>query len=312
MPTKPLPTLLDRDICKVASKETLAIAGPLLRELVNYSTNVFQRCLDDAVKKDKALTHVPLYSQYHNLITVSDGFEVLLTQSCTVAAMPLLRTAFESMLGISYILETDYEQRAFSWLVCTMNDMKGRYDNRPEHHREEYARDLSDEDINEATSFHLPDEIRNGLETLLTSEIFIRYHNEYIRLRDRLHRPPTWFGLFNGPGTIRQLAKRFNREHMYDNLYRRWSAVTHAANSHSYVYDNLSKKPKFIPIRTNNDMVRFSAIAASFLSISTLKIIQYFRPGEAKSVGRWYTQEIQKPLWALVYSYRRNDRMEKT
>jgi hypothetical protein len=44
MPTEPLETLLYRDLSKVAAKEIIEIASPLLQELVNYSTNAFRRC----------------------------------------------------------------------------------------------------------------------------------------------------------------------------------------------------------------------------------------------------------------------------
>ena len=44
MATSPLKTVLDRDFARVGAKNAIEITCPLLRELVNHATNVFQRC----------------------------------------------------------------------------------------------------------------------------------------------------------------------------------------------------------------------------------------------------------------------------
>ena len=51
MPTEPLKSILDRDLSKTLGKQTIELAVPLLRELVNDATHVFARCHDSAKGK---------------------------------------------------------------------------------------------------------------------------------------------------------------------------------------------------------------------------------------------------------------------
>ena len=114
MPTEPLEALLYRDLSKVAAKEIIGIASPLLQELVNYSTNVFRRCETSTTGNENE--DVAVLMLYLHIIEIVDGIEVLISQSCPAPAEPLVRSAFEALLSIEYILEADYVQRSLSWL----------------------------------------------------------------------------------------------------------------------------------------------------------------------------------------------------
>ena len=53
-----------------------------------------------------------------NIIETADGLEVLFSNSCSNSAIPLLRSLFEAVNSLEYILEKDFEKRSLSWLVC--------------------------------------------------------------------------------------------------------------------------------------------------------------------------------------------------
>ena len=66
-------------------------------------------------KKERNL---PLLMSYLHILEMADGIDVLLSQSCVTPAIPLLRSMFESNLGITYMLEKDTDARSYDWLVA--------------------------------------------------------------------------------------------------------------------------------------------------------------------------------------------------
>ena len=100
MTTEPLKTLLDRELSKADAKEVISIASPLLQELVNYSTNAFARCATSTTgKENEDLATLLLYL---HIIEMIDGVEVLLSQSCAIPAIPLVRSSFEALIRDNY------------------------------------------------------------------------------------------------------------------------------------------------------------------------------------------------------------------
>src|SRR5260221_5914328 len=120
MATDPFLEVLDTDRAKVEAKELMAVACPLLRELVNYATGAYVRCLRDADKDrqgDENEDHAAIVL-YAHVIEQIDGVEVLLANSCVNGAVPALRAAFEAALSLEYILisDADYVPRSLAWL----------------------------------------------------------------------------------------------------------------------------------------------------------------------------------------------------
>ena len=117
MPTKPLEKLLYRELSKVAAKDVIEIASPLLQELVNFSTNAFARSASSSDgNTDEDLAVLILYL---HVIEMTDAVEILVSQSCPAPAQTLLRSSFEATLYLEHILEkeSDYVRRSLSWLV---------------------------------------------------------------------------------------------------------------------------------------------------------------------------------------------------
>ncbi len=115
MPTESLETILYRDLSKVASKDLIEVCSGLLRELVNHATNAYQRCADSS--KEEENVDLAVLTLYLHIIEVIDGVEVLISQACATPAIPLVRSAFEALLALEYILERNYVKRSLSWLA---------------------------------------------------------------------------------------------------------------------------------------------------------------------------------------------------
>ncbi len=303
MSTKPFEPMLYRDLHKVAAKDIIAIAVPLLQEEINYATNAFKRCQDAAVGGIPA-EHLAVFSLYHHVIGMIDGVEVLVSQSCAVPTIPLLRSAFEALLGIDYILEKDYQQRAFSWLVSFIHDKKSKYDilnsKRPKGRK--IAKSSQEDEIGayiETPDFPSVSEMIQAYNILLNETKLQSVENEYQRLKRKIHRKPNWFSLFNGPNSIENLAKHFNRGSQYNDLYRRWSSVSHATDLSNYLFESNGRVTRYKPIRNSEELRTFSVLASSFILLATTKMIGKFRSGENNSLGKWYLRECRKLHLAL-------------
>lgn len=80
MPTKPLETVLYRELSQVAVNDIIGVTSPLLQEVVNYSTNVFARCLGASVSKGHEDTSI--LTLYRHVIEMTDSIEILVSRSC--------------------------------------------------------------------------------------------------------------------------------------------------------------------------------------------------------------------------------------
>jgi len=128
MPTNALDSILYRELSKVSAREIISIASPLLQELVNYATNALARCAN--AKNRKVDEDLAILVLYRHIIELTDGIEVLVSESSPVPAIPLVRSSFEALLAMEYILENgqEYERRSLSWLVGYVHKRLDLYD----------------------------------------------------------------------------------------------------------------------------------------------------------------------------------------
>ena len=302
MPTKPFEPLLYRELRKVEAKEVIEIASPLLQEEVNYATNAFQRCQASSTgAKDEDL---PLLISYLHVIEMTDGIEVLVSQCCPNPTIPLLRSSFEALLTIDYIIEADHQRRAFAWLVCYVRERLSQYE-MLDHSRargREFFATLETDEISKylkLPSFpNLVQAIQNLESLLINNPNYKIADSEYQSLKRR--RKPNWYSFFNGPRDLRELAMHLNRGAQYDILYRYWSRITHAGDLSRFLTKTSEGSPAFKPLRNPEELKHVSVMASSFILDATKKILGKFRAGEMASLGRWYVRETRKRHLALT------------
>lgn len=247
---EPFKPLLDRDISVVAAKSQSDPSCTVLREVINYSTWAFQRCQTERNLNAQDVD-LSILMQYLHIIEMSDGIEVLLSKSCVNPVTPLLRTCFEALLGIEYILAGDYESRALSWMVVYTHNRLRMYENYSSNSaRGQTFRAAISSDITEQDAFLTPDIVAIADQQLVNLPgLFNRpqyqpIEAEYQRIANppgnRNPRNPNWYSLFQGPANLRKLAEYldkqtrlhqpedYSRTALYIQLYSNWSEVMHA------------------------------------------------------------------------------------
>ncbi len=290
VPTEPLDSILYRDLSKVEAKLVVEVASPLLQELVNYGSNALVRCAQSASGgQDEDLAILALY---RHIVEMADGVEVLVSQACSTPAIPLVRSSFEALLFIEYVVDEpqEYARRSLSWLVGYVHqrlDMYYRLDSTTP--KGEQFRALLHED--EAVSrIRLPrlDELKGAeanLEALLAKPHITPIEAEYNRCGRRLR----WHALFGGPPTLQALAERLNRGAQYEMLYRYWSRIAHAQDALGLIATGRLRDPR--------ELAGIATFASRFLLAATRHVLARLRPGE--DLDPWYSREVKPYLSRL-------------
>lgn len=298
MPTEEFKKLLDRDFARVSARGLVEKANPLLIELVNHASWAFQRCQTGCSGRENE--DVAPFVLYRHIIEMVDGVQVLITESCAVAAVPLLRTAFEASLALEYIVidEAHYAERSLSWLYAYVDRQISVYTEYDPATPEGTAFKETWDDANLVgydPSTDMKDESRKhvaALKGVLDQKEFAAIKAEFTRrMKGRGKRKPGWYSLFGGPGSIEQLAKSLKQGHVYKVLYRRWSSVIHAGDLSAYMDKTLDGVPMFKGVRYPEHLRDAAAYAATFMLRATRLMVQRFRIGE--DLLSWYLREVR-------------------
>lgn len=292
MPTKPLESILYRELSKAEAKEFIDTASPLLQELVNNATNVLARCADST--SNKVDEDVAILALYRHIIEMTDGIEVLISQCCGVPAVPLLRSSFEASLSIEYIVEkdTEYTRRSLAWLIGYVHkrlDMYERFD--PSTTKGQEFKRLFDQDKTLSTikmppSSEAQKAIAN-LQPMLSKPHLKDVEKEYSSYK----RAPNWYQLFGGPPHLRALAEYLKRGAQYEFLYRQWSTTSHAQNLLPFMARTEKGESAIGGIRNAKELKTVTSFTSTFILDATRLILGKLRPGE--NFSKWYIEEVR-------------------
>src|SRR4051812_26078085 len=112
MATKPIPALLNRKRSIEEARTLSATISPLLLRLVNYGTQIFDRCCQSGAWTGNQDVAVSLL--YLHIIETVDAVAILLRSSSCRPARILLRSTLEALISIEYILQDESDQRALA------------------------------------------------------------------------------------------------------------------------------------------------------------------------------------------------------
>jgi len=294
VPSEALKSVLDRDLSKAAAASLIAVASPLLQELVNHATNALVRCAQSTaggIDEDAAaLAH------YRHLIEATDGIEILVTNCAPAAGVPLIRSAFEGLLGLEFVCEDEvtYARRSLSWLVSHIHERLTFYDRLdPETPAgAKFATVFAEDKVASTMPLPAPEfvrTLRQNLAGMLSKPHLQSIEAEYQAKGNRpgRRRRPKWYSLFDGPANLHDLALHLKRGAQYDLLYRHWSKSAHAEDFGALVAGDKALKR----LRDPADLKQVASLAASFMLAGTRLMIDKFRRGE--NLEPWYVREVR-------------------
>lgn len=302
MPTKAPTTLLQRELSKAEIQPWLESVIALLEEVVNYGVAAFARCLKTAKGTNESFA---ILFPYLHLLEMVDGVQVLLAQAAVTPAHLQLRSAFEALLTVEYIAETDSRRRAYAYLVADVRRRLAVYRTIPpntEQGRRIRERIASDRYVR---NMRIPD-IRDvpvqisALEEVLDRPYWKEANKSFDDFKKSKKRAAQWYELYGGPSSLEGLASRLKRPAHYDLLYRSWSATAHVGDAVLRQLRSGARDTAMIcGIRDTSEFRTVSNLAVAFALSGTRCVLQYYRPEEVSRVSgvpaftKWYLREIR-------------------
>lgn len=290
MPTEPN-DLLNREASLTRIAPLVQIANPVLREVINHGTQVWDICQRQADGEPDE--HLPVFLLYMHVLDMADGIEILLSNSSVYPTKPLLRSMFEAYMGIDYILEKDSKRRSFAWLAAQSRAKLRAYTAMSSTTQAGRAlrKEMEQDDV--ATAVNLPDDVTRpaieNIEALLKQENYKDALRELKRVEKKKSKSE-WYSAYGGPNNLRELAKRLHHLSSYEWLYRHWSTIVHATDTGPRLTKGRSG-PAIYSLRHPDEFMIVANMAVYIVIAATQTLVKKFAP-EYDFRG-WYVAEAR-------------------
>ena len=274
-------------------QQELAKYAKLIGSAVNFTWHAWERTEAKSFE-EKAHYPVVVLALTRHVCEELGAVGVLAAQGYAEACKLPLRSTFEAMLGIQFILKADSERRGIAYQVA--------------HARRRIA-EYKRLDLNEETGRKLRADLKNdplaaglawpadtkpmvaNLETLLASSDFAPINAEWQRMRGTgKKKKVAWFALFGGPADVEQLAKHLDRAAAYEFLYRDWSNAVHAGDCLRNFGKKTGGKPGEVAIKPVQHPEGLGSMIALSLGICVLI--------SRLLLERWGTEELREAAQA--------------
>lgn len=290
--------LLDRDLARVRARAITDIAGPLLERIVDFAVRAFRRCEVSASRRtSEENVHLAPLALFLHQIEMCDGILEWVRASAASPATPVLRSQFEAVISLEYMLAESFRLRSLAWLYFNVGGAIYSYELHDED--SERGRRLAPE--LQKVPIELSTEalayLRTRLSTLtefLQREQLTPIRHEVERLRKQKKRR-SWHSLFDGPANFEAICRGLNRTAEYEVLYRRWSAHAHAEDVLRLLAPKASgEAPGWKEIRSPEIINEIAHYSALFLLRGLGLMIGHYREGER--LDGWYHREVKSDL----------------
>jgi len=230
--TEPVKEFLPRGIVSEAD-ELFVEFSKGIEEIVNFGTHLLKWDVDQAKGGEENL---PIVMIFRHILELADSISILVKHSSIDPCKPLLRAILESLLGLEYLLEKEFEKRALGFLLWHYKDQLklalkfkiGEVSNKELHKK--LKGDKSFTDYVKMPSIKNIDIQIKSLEVLINMPQYSGAKAEYEKMVQKGSKNPKWYQLFEGPSNVDALATRLSRQGLYEVLYRAWSGPTHGTD----------------------------------------------------------------------------------
>jgi hypothetical protein len=260
------------------------------------------------IEGSPCLSHGTILAVCRNLIERIDGIAVLARAGSTLNTYPLLRTTFETLLGLQYMLESDTLNRALAYQVrhahrsiayatlldpTTAEGQKLRASVAQDDFRHVLAD--TDADADRQIAYWAP---------MLTSADFCEVENAWqIRTQGDRTRLVEWYSLFDGPPKFWRLAEHLNQKVAWTILYTMWSDVTHGTDAFNHV--GKSQEPGMAnlrPARNPEGIEKACGFAVLFATQAAIAILSSYAADAMPDFRERYRSTVASELSSALGS----------
>jgi hypothetical protein len=188
---------------------------------------------------EKKYYHATILLLMRHVVESVDGVSLLVAKGSAENCGPLLRSAFEALAGIIYILKGDTERRALAYQVAHIHKKIKLY--RKFIPTDEIGRKLRAE-LKDDPLLSLFDQLQFDWEKIIDNLKSTLMKSEYVPIQAEWEqvkkgkkgtgtKDPNWYTLFGGPNDLRGLSLQIGKGSYYEILYRQWSDFAHAGGA---------------------------------------------------------------------------------
>jgi len=304
MPTEPIREIYPETAGDAKVMEILGRWADGVQECVSFGTHVAKWCMDNPPWRDER--SLPVLLSFRHALEILDSISVLIWHGLADPCKILLRSLFETWMGIEYIVQKDSGRRAMSFLVWHVKRKRKSYlqllENSPEN--KQFRAALEEDSLGLLDNIRPIDGISryiDRLNRLLGKPMYQKVDQEFERVQKAHKRNPNWFSLYDGPRDIKQLAEKLGHSGIYETLYRFFSATTHGMD---VVDHKISRGDKGL---TNIVQIRFAlhaqnltSLAISFALSLFRTMIKFHKPDCKPKLEEWYAREIRDlQMWLI-------------
>lgn len=286
--------ILNREESKKLVNENYLKEINILKDIVNYGTNLIPRCF---ISSQQRMQDVVIVSLLKNAIAMLDSVHILLSNGAVYSAQVPARSLFETSLIIEWIFKKDTILKTKYYYVWTIRKMyiilKKIVPGTPEQKR--FKDKIKDFDpIFHKVYDDLGIHSKVGLveaEKILNSSTYRHINEEFEKRRRNKDYDIIWYKPL-GIRSIFKLAKDLNRTAEYELIYDQLSQPIHG----TALFQNIDLKIDkviFINIRNLEEFEMIVKIVCRYILDIYKSVLEFYRPDEVKTfsnkvISNWY------------------------
>ncbi len=284
--------LLQREKVLSDVKEHLSAWTSLMRDVVNYGTNLIPRCFGSSSRSlaDAVVIGILL----RQAVAMLDAAEVLLSNGAVHAAKLQMRALLEVALYIDWILLSDTEKKANYYYVHNLRRKRLWAE------RVQGASAVGQDFIAMMNAIGVPmsqeaaNAAKQGLpeiDRVLAQPMFAQISTDFNNHR-RGKNDPSWYVPL-GPKNLRVIAKDVRRLAEYVMVYSGASEVMHGSNYEQHLNFGTGRIT-FTPIRYLKDFGSVYHFSVTFAFQTYRRILETYRAGEIPAFNRKYLEKWRR------------------
>jgi hypothetical protein len=287
----PIPEILPREIDDPHLRELLRQLALGLERTVNFGTHMLKWFVDKDTPGRYRIVIAMLLRQYLELL---DAVSILIHHCSAEPCKLLLRSMFEVLLYLEYMMQEDSENRANAYMVTYIHSLLKQYQevNPTTPEGQERLRKLNTDQRFPINPLPVDPSWALGVQSLneeLALPSYAAAKEEYEKFKSRGVNNPRWYSLFGGPKNVEQLAARIRLSALYHSKYRMWSQPLHGTDVISNrIYPDESGRSHIVQLRFVGDIQ--SVCADAFLmSLDVVQtFLQCFLPEHGADYAEWW------------------------
>jgi hypothetical protein len=290
VPEQEFKHLLDRDKVVEDIRAHFKPWTDLLRDLVNYGSNLVPRCFGSSERGLKDM--VVLATLLPQAVAMLDGVDILLSNGSVHAANLQMRALFEASVYIDFILLNESERKASYYYVHNLR-RKRMWALRTQLGSDE-SKDFLE--MMEKEGVKVSDEVRETarqqiqkIDRILSQAKFAHINDDIQKARRGKKFDPAWYAPL-GQRSLRTVAHAVGKSSQYVIFYSGASEVTHTSSYERHMKIG-NGELTFEPVRSLEGFESVFRPSVIFALSTFRRVLQEYRPGELPLFSRKYAEK---------------------